>query len=164
MIRRRYDAREAVAMAFVDAPGEPFGRQLARELRALQVDARHDRARQRALVQLLGVGEDTLMQRGLLEVAVVAPLQVASDRRLLKPSRPASEFAARSVSPLGALLARGRRSPSNVTGRPDATLNAFWNAAFRLAYCPALKSAKRNNGFTAKPDRFRQRCVERGNP
>ena len=58
---RRTDARETATKAFIDALGEPFGRQLARELRALQIDARHDRARQRALVQLLGISEDALM-------------------------------------------------------------------------------------------------------
>jgi hypothetical protein len=38
------------------------------------------------------------------------------------------------------------RSPSSASFTPLARLTALWNAALRLAYQPALKSAKRYSG------------------
>ncbi|SVK52573.1 Uncharacterised protein [Acinetobacter baumannii] len=49
---------------------------------------------------------------------------------------------ASSVEP-GLSLPKSIRSPSSASGMALARLTAFWNAALRLAYQPALKSAKR---------------------
>jgi len=64
-------------------------------------------ARGSALVQLLGVSEHALMQRGLLEADGSRSRRIAAS---LSPSRLASMSAAYSVSPRGAWLARGSRT------------------------------------------------------
>ncbi|MNE46482.1 hypothetical protein D3C80_1408240 [compost metagenome] len=61
---------------------------------------------------------------------------------LRSPSFTPNFLAACSVVP-GMIAPGAIRSPSRASGTPVALLNAAWNAALRLAYQPALKSAKR---------------------
>ncbi|MNT27995.1 hypothetical protein D3C72_1636500 [compost metagenome] len=61
---------------------------------------------------------------------------------LRSPSFTPSLRAASSVVP-GMIAPGATRSPSSANFTPVTLLNAAWNAALRLAYQPALKSAKR---------------------
>ena len=61
---------------------------------------------------------------------------------LRSPSFPPSLRAASSVAP-GMIAPGAIRSPSKASVTPVALFSAAWNAALRLAYQPALKSAKR---------------------
>src|SRR3546814_17709784 len=76
--------RHAALPAIVDAVGEPRRGQFARDLRALQPDARQHGTRQRLALGGFGQGKDPCVQVGVLELRRVALLQRAPDRRVAR--------------------------------------------------------------------------------
>src|SRR3546814_19739863 len=78
--------RHAALPAIVDAVGEPRRGQLARDLGALQPDARQHGTRQRLALGGFGQGKDPCVQVGVLELRRVALLQRAPDRQIGRAS------------------------------------------------------------------------------
>src|SRR5690606_7314050 len=89
-----------------DSVGEPFGRQLAADLGALQRDLRHHRARQGPALELLGQGENAPVELAVLELALVAELERAADLAVAD-AQPLAERADRELGLAGARVAAG---------------------------------------------------------
>ncbi len=72
-------ARETASVTRIHAVREPFGRELARDLRAFQQNRRQDRARQSHAIHLVGQREKPAVQPRLLEFVRSAELEIAAD-------------------------------------------------------------------------------------
>src|SRR5689334_4781256 len=77
-------AREAAPVALVDATREPLGRQRARDLRTVQLDARQQRTRQGAVLGLLGEREHARIDGRLLEAGFAFHRERAMDLALAR--------------------------------------------------------------------------------
>src|SRR6476659_6081835 len=77
--RRRRTLGQTIPIALIDARREPFGRELARDLLALQCDARHDRARKNLVFHLLRADEYALVYLRFFEIDALAFVQRAVD-------------------------------------------------------------------------------------
>ena len=114
-LARRADALEAAPMALVDALKNHSVVSLRVIFRAVQLDARQGGARQRAAVELLGVGEYALVQRRLFKPGPRPPRsrRIEASEAQAPGQRQRLRARSRRAAPPGVI-----RSPSGVTGRP----------------------------------------------
>src|SRR6185312_12043036 len=76
--------QQTLLVALVDAFREPFRGELACDLRTLEADLRHDRARQWCRPALVAKTEDALVELGVGEVARIAALQIPANRGVVE--------------------------------------------------------------------------------
>src|SRR5688500_15351558 len=102
--------RQALAVARHHAIGEPLGGELARELRALQLDRRDNCASGRLPALALGELDHLTVELGTFEAATLALLQIAPDVRGLHP-RLACDGTRRGLGLARRRVAGGCRTP-----------------------------------------------------